>query len=132
MSAPRTAQVTMEFTILVGLAFLFLLGMLVAVQSYAASYRASLEAEELGQWVAVLRRELLLAASVRDGYTREVQLPSTIKGTSYTINNTDGSVTLTLTDGRSATQLTPDYTGSFHPGTNTIRKRQGIITVTPS
>lgn len=125
----RRAQITVEFTLMMGFAFIFLIGLLIVVQSYASAYRETLEAEELAHWTDFLQRELLLAASVQDGYTRHFELPLNIKGQSYVVNNTEPGIALVLADGRSHARRTPAYTGTFGPGDNTLRKEGGIISV---
>ncbi|RME30976.1 hypothetical protein D6789_04085 [Candidatus Woesearchaeota archaeon] len=121
------AQITLEFTLMLGLAMTFLIVILLIVNSYAGAYRSTLQEEELQEWTGFLKRELLLAASVRDGYTRHFSLPARIQGQLYTVNNTGAGIAVILDDGRMHSTTTPAFVGTFGPGDNTLKKRGGVL-----
>jgi hypothetical protein len=129
-SPDRQAQIAMEFLFMVMLAFIFLIVILLIAYAYfhqAAEERRAAAVQDLA---LLLKRELLVAATVEDGYRRNVTLPSTVDGLSYTVSLSETTLTVTLADGKSGSTIIPEVTsGTFLPGENALRKNDDAITI---
>lgn len=112
----------MAFAIVVSMLFLSASGGLLAERSEDWRTR---ELNEIGY---LIQDELILAAQVTDGYTREFFLPEKAGRFPYAL--TSGTSTVTLTSGQTILTFDiPAILGTVHKGTVTISK-QGNITVT--
>ncbi len=122
-------QVALEFAFMVMLAFIFLAVVLIITAAYLEQAQDEKVLATLQQEGRALQEELLLAASVPDGYQRNLTLPAQLNGYDYTISNTEQTLTLTI-EGSVLNENIPPVTGSFTKGANTIRKRNGELFIT--
>jgi hypothetical protein len=115
--------ILLVFAVLVGTIYLFLTG---ALASDEGARQHLLAVDDLGYRI---QDELLLAATMRDGYERMFVLPPSVSRFTYSVTS-DGT-SITLHSGRiERTYPTPTFSGTFALGNNTISKR-GAITVVP-
>ena len=124
----RRAQVTIEFSFMVMLAFIFFAIALVVIGFYIQKTSHEQGIALLQDEAARLQQELLLASSVEDGYERNISIPLNLNGLQYSISNTNNMLTLSLADGTTYNKEIPPVVGTFwQPGINTICKTNGTI-----
>ena len=119
----------MEFMILLAMAIL-LGSMYLAVTGqlfFATSEEQRVTAlNDIGYMV---QDELMLAATLDDGYARNFTIP--LKADRFTYNLTNDATSLTLTSGvATVTYPLPQIAGNLAQGRNAISKN-GVLTVTP-
>lgn len=125
-------QIALEFSFVVGFSILFFLVALVALAVNMEQARAERGAVALQGMARAIQRELLLAAVVEDGYERRFTIPQRVDGNLFFVANDASTVTLSLADGQSYTELVPEVTGSLAVGENRVRKVGGQILVDQS
>jgi hypothetical protein len=123
------AQIAVEFSFMMMLSFVFLVVGLVIVAFYLEATSKDRVQMLLQDEAVALQQELLLAASVQDGYQRTVAVPDTLDGYPYAIANTGNLVTLTLPDGTNYNKEIPIVTGTLVKGPNRVRKLAGAIII---
>jgi len=117
-------QSATEFVVLIGVLLLFFLGML------ALSFdRTKAINEEKQDRIAVdiltkMQKEIQLASSVSDGYSREFKLPEKIGNNNYVIDLQNNTIVLTVS-GEVYSRKVPGVTGML--GKEGIVKREGGI-----
>ena len=78
------------------------------------------------------KNEIDLAKSAIDGYTRSFNLPSQIKGNSYTIEIIDNrELVVKYLDKEYVLFLPENIVGNINPGANTITKVNGVVNINP-
>jgi hypothetical protein len=125
----RKAQSSMEFFVLVGLAFLASILFVVASVSEVKEFSDQKEFFLVKDLALTLQKEVAIAASVEDGYVRIFNLPDKLNGkVDYftTIMNRTITVNSSITNFPAAI---PDAIGNFTKGNNKIEKINGIIYV---
>jgi uncharacterized protein (UPF0333 family) len=125
------AQVAMEFMILMTLGVAILIILIIAVGSISKNKTDEKTYYELDDFGNSIQQELILAAELEDGYTRIINIPTSINGRKYNI--TTGSA------GDYAGYLNIDYmtttiyypipvvNGTLQKGYNKIRKENGSV-----
>lgn len=121
------AQISMEFFILVGLALLIAIAFEIASLDQLKDFRDQKESEAVKDVALKIQRELLLAATVEDGYVRVFELPDRLDSTinySLTILNS----TLFVQSKNSFYSVAiPKVAGNLSRGINNINKTGGVI-----
>lgn len=121
------AQVAIEFLLIALAATFILVGLLTVLLHTQGDALSDADAQALSNAADVVQQELLLAAQVRDGYSRTVTLPIA-RYQDYSTTHTNTTVTLSSGD-RSYTRDTPPYIGTIDGYTMTITKDQGVIRI---
>ena len=121
------AQVSSEFFIFIGLAFLAAIAFEIAALDQLRDFRMQKESDAVKDLALKLQREILLAASVEDGYVREFRIPAQLDNNiNYTI--TTINFTLTVESKNSVyTASIPNSMGNLSIGANRINKTGGVI-----
>ena len=89
MPKKNNAQFSIEFIVLIAFMFLVFLGFISAVTSRIIEAKEN-ERQQIAEDIAALaRNEIDIAKSMVDGYARNFNLPTKIKGNSYTIEIID-------------------------------------------
>ena len=120
------AQASAEFFIFIGLAFL------IAVAFELASIKelngiSQQRENEIARDVGLkIQREMLIAASVEDGYSRHFELPEIIGNINYTVSKQNSTITVESKKGYFIIPI-PSAVGSISKGTNIINKTGGVI-----
>jgi hypothetical protein len=121
-------QFIMEFMILLAVGIL-LGAMYLAVSNELFSAKSEEQRiEALNDIGYQVQDELLLAASVLDGYERNFTLPTLADRFDYTLTNDETSLTL-ASGPASVTYPLPEVTGTFQKGRNVLRKDGGLTVV---
>ena len=118
-------QLALEFIIMT--AFAVIIGMAFLTLTYD-TLSDSVERERIlamNEMGYMLQDELILAASVRDGYTRNITIPDRLGRFAYQMNSFEGGLTLTSGPVK-ITYPVPVVAGTFVMGPNVITKDGGI------
>jgi len=122
------AQFAIEFVVLMAFMFLIFLGFISVITSKIIEAK---ENERLGiaEDIATLaNNEIELAKSASNGYSRNFNLPSKIKGNSYNIEIIDDrELVVIYLDKEYVLFLQENIQGNINPGINAIRKENGVV-----
>ncbi len=122
------AQMNVEFIFMLGLGLLIAIAFSIIISDYmsmAVSRKADSEAFDLGRSIV---QEFLVAQEVRDGYTRNLEIPSRLQGFDIYIADANSTIILNYS-GRSLQFIVPAYQGELKTGKNLITKADGVICV---
>ncbi len=126
----RAAQIAVEFSFMVMLAFVFFAVVLILVAAYLRYTSRQTGLAALQDEASSLQQELLLASNVQDGYRRTILIPDELDGRPYSIANDASLLTLSFDDGTTYSRDIPPVSGSFAIGSDTIRTLGGSIIIT--
>lgn len=87
----RRAQTAIEFLVLVGFMLFIFTAFFLVIQERTASAKRQQYYTELSSIGDLLVQEVRLAQQVRNGYRREITLPSTVAGVQYNITLNDSA-----------------------------------------
>jgi len=122
------AQFAIEFIVLMAFMFLIFLGFIAVITSKVLEAK---ENERLGiaeDIAALVKNEIDLAKSASDGYNRNFNLPSKIKGNSYSINIIGNrELVVNYTDKEYVSFLPEKVCGYIEVSNNEINKENGIV-----
>ena len=120
------AQIGAEFFVLVGLAFLVAIAFEIASLSQLNDFRNQKEGEAVKDLALKLQKELLIAATVEDGYIRTFQIPGTLDTINYSLNIQNSTLEVQSKNSYYIVRI-PIVIGNVSKGTNTINKTGGVI-----
>ena len=120
------AQIGAEFFVLVGLAFLVAIAFEIASLSQLNDFRIQKEGEAVKDLALKLQKELLIAATVEDGYIRTFQIPGTLDTINYSLNIQNSTLEVQSKNSYYIVRI-PIVIGNVSKGTNTINKTGGVI-----
>jgi len=120
------AQVSIEFFIFIGLAFLIAIGFQIASLDQLKDFRQKNEDETVKDIALRLQRELLIASSVEDGYFRTFNMPDAVNRFNYTLNTQNSTLIVESKNSFYSIKL-PKATGNFSKGANSVNKSGGVI-----
>lgn len=126
MGKQLKAQVSMEFVFLVGLAFMVMIVFLSSTRSEFDELRWEEERSLVDDVCIMVQQELIIAANVKDGYSRTIYIPEDLEGLNYTIKITN-EVLLTYSDEYECVQNIPIVIGDMAKGNLTITKTNGTL-----
>ena len=120
------AQISAEFFVLLGLAFLIALAFELASIDQLNDFRARKESESVKDLALKLQKELLIAANVEDGYVRIFTIPDELNNINYSLTTQNSTITVQSKNSLYIVAM-PKAVGSINKGTNTINKTGGVI-----
>ena len=120
------AQVSAEFFVLVGLAFLIAIAFEVASLNQLNDFRNQKENEAVKDLALKLQKELLIAATVEDGYVRTFVLPDKLDNINYSIVTQNSTITVQSKNSLFIVSI-PTSIGEVSKGDNKINKTGGVI-----
>ncbi len=120
------AQISAEFIIFVGLAFLITIAFVVISLDQLNDFRIKKEDEAVKDLTLKLQRELLLAATVEDGYIRTFTIPNKLERVNYSITMQNSTMTVESKNSLYIVAI-PNSVGNINKGTNNINKTGGVI-----
>lgn len=85
------SQVSVELVVLFGFMMLVLMGFIYVVASRVVEAQQAKERAQIDDLGKTLESEIKLAASVANGYRREIDIPYTVGGLSYDITFSDAA-----------------------------------------
>ena len=116
----------MEFVFLIGLAFTTMIIFIASTQSEYTSLISEEEMTLVKDLCAMVQRELVLASSVQDGYSRTFNVPDDLEGMNYNIELMNNTVHV-YTDELEYLLNIPIVNGTIQKGDNRIRKTDGVV-----
>lgn len=121
-----SAQISAEFFVLLGLGLLIAIAFEVASLDQLKDFRLQKENEAVRDLALKLQKELLIAASVEDGYVRFFKIPDNLDTINYSITTTNASIVVKSKNGFYIVTI-PLIIGNISKGLNVINKTGGII-----
>jgi hypothetical protein len=123
------AQVSTEFFIFVGMAFLVALAFELASLNQLNDFKRSNEESSVKDFAIKLQKEVFIASYVEDGYSREFEIPQDLNGIGFYVTITNS--TFLAVESKNSIYLVPipSVVGNFSKGTNKIEKTGGTIFV---
>lgn len=120
------AQISAEFFVMVGLAFLIAIAFEIASLDHLNDFRAQKESEAVKDLAVKLQKEVLIATAVEDGYVRIFSVPEKLDTINYTLAMQNYTLIVESKKGFYLVSL-PRAVGNFTKGTNKINKTGGVI-----
>lgn len=120
------AQVSAEFFIFLGLAFLVALAFEIASLDQLNDFRLKKENEAVNDLALKLQQELIVASTVEDGYAREFRIPDNIDNMNYSLSTQNLTITV---ESKNSIRIVPipKVVGNVSKGMNKINKTGGVI-----
>ena len=122
----KKSQVSAEFFVFLGMAFLIAVGFEISSLSKIKDLSESTEQESLKDLALSIQTELTIASNVEDGYHRRFTIPDKIGSINYSIYLSNNTLSLQSKNGLVFLKV-PTFTGSMSKGTNNINKTGGVI-----
>ena len=120
------AQISAEFFVFLGLAFIIAVAFEIASVKQLNDFRIQKENDAVKDLALKLQKELLIAANVEDGYVRSFEIPDKLDSIDYSL--TTQNSTITVRSGNSFYLVAvPKVFGNVSKGTNKINKTGGVI-----
>lgn len=120
------AQMSTEFFILMGLAFLIAIAFELVSLDQLTDFRIKNENDAVKDLALKLQKELIIAANVEDGYVRVFQVPSKLASIDYSLETMNSTITVQSKNALYIVTI-PKTIGNVSKGINTINKTSGII-----
>ena len=120
------AQVSTEFFIFLGLAFLIALSFEIVSLGQLNDFRIQKENEAVKDLAIKFQKELLVAATVEDGYVRIFNVPNKLDSINYSVITQNSTITVQSQNSIYIVAI-PAVTGAVGKGTNIINKTGGVI-----
>ncbi len=120
------SQISAEFFIFIGLAFLISIAFAAASLEQLNDFRAKKDEEAVKDLALKLQKELITASAVEDGYVRVFELPDKLDGINYSLTTKNSTITVESKNSLYVASI-PNAIGNFSKGINTINKTGGVI-----
>ena len=123
------AQVSAEFFLFIGMAFIIAIAFSMTSLDHINDFRIRKEGEEVKDVALKLQKELLIAASVEDGYARIFSIPDKLDDyVNYSVVTQNSTITVESKNSIFTVRI-PNSVGNATKGTNRINKTNGVIYV---
>ena len=123
------SQVSFEFLMLVGMAFIVSLVFSALSLKDLNSFKVQNENDAVKDLALKLQQETIIAAGVEDGYVRDFSIPDKLDSINYSLNVYNSSLIIVQSKNGFYLVQIPRIDGSFAKGTNRINKTNGVIYV---
>jgi hypothetical protein len=120
------SQISFEFFIFVGLAFLIAIAFALASLDQLQDFRLEKENEAVKDIALKLQKEAFIAASVEDGYVRIFEMPDQVDSINYSLTTLNSTITVMSKNSIYIVSI-PKSIGNVTKGTNKINKTGGVI-----
>ena len=120
------AQISAEFFVFLGLAFLIAIAFEIASLDQLNDFRKQKESELVRDLALKLQKEVLLAANVEDGYVRVFQIPDKLDNIDYFLTVQNYTINIQSKNSFYILQI-PRAIGNLTKGPNVINKTGGVI-----
>lgn len=121
------AQISAEFFIFMGLAFLIAIAFELASLDQLNEFRIQKENEVVKDLALKLQQELLIAATVEDGYVRIFEIPDKLDSINYSLTTLNNHTITVQSKNSLYIVAIPKAIGNASKGTNIINKTGGVI-----
>ena len=123
------SQISSEFFVFLGLAFLIAIAFEIASLEQLNDFRIQKESEAVKDLALKLQKELLVAAVVEDGYVRIFEIPDKLDSINYSLTTKNNTISVQSKNAFYIVSI-PRAIGLVGKGTNTINKTNGVIYIT--
>ncbi len=124
------AQSSVEFMIITGFVLFFFVAFLVSIALSSSDRLYERQMLTIQQVARMVQEETAFAHATVDGYSRTFELPLQIVNLDYELDVVDGRLYVHTLDGSQALSvLVKNVTGTFVPGTNVLRRSNGLVYV---
>lgn len=123
------AQISAEFFVFLGLAFLVAIAFEIASLEQLNDIRIQKENEAVKDVALKLQKELLIAATVEDGYVRVFEIPDALDRTNYSLTTLNSTINVKSKNSFYIVAI-PKVVGKVGKGANVINKTGGVIYIT--
>lgn len=120
------AQVSAEFFVFLGLAFLIAIAFEIASLDQLNDFRIQKESDAVKDVALKLQKELFVAANVEDGYVRTFIIPDQLDRINYSLATQNSTITAESKNGFYIVSI-PKAVGNVSKGIITINKTGGVI-----
>ena len=120
------AQISSEFFIFVGLAFLIAIAFSLVSLNQLQDFRIENENEAVKDIALKLQKEIFIAASVEDGYVRVFKIPDKLENIDYFLTVQNNTINIQSKNSFYILPI-PKTIGNLTKGTNIINKTGGVI-----
>lgn len=120
------AQVSAEFFMFVGMAFIIAIAFSMASLDQLNDFRLQKEDEAVKDLALKLQKELLIAATVEDGYVRTFTVPNDLDNINYSLITKNLTVSVQSKNSIFTVSI-PNSIGNISKGVITINKTGGMI-----
>ena len=120
------AQLSAEFLVFLGIAFLIAIAFIIASLEQLKDFRLQKESEAVKDLALKLQREVLIAANVEDGYVRVFQIPSKLENVDYTLAIQNSTIIVQSKNSAYIVSIL-NAIGNVSKGINIINKTSGVI-----
>ena len=126
MKEQKKSQISIEFFIFLGLAFLIALAFEIASLDQLNDFRIQKESEAVKDLALKLQKELLTAATVEEGYVRTFEIPNKLDNINYSLTTKNYTITVQSKNSLYIVSI-PRAIGNVSKGINIINKTGGVI-----
>ena len=120
------AQISAEFFVFLGLAFLIAIAFEIASLEQLKDFRIQKESEAVKDIALKLQKEMFVATAVEDGYRRTFKIPSTLDGINYSLTTLNSTITVQSKNTIYLVSI-PKSVGNASKGNNMLNKTGGVI-----
>ena len=120
------AQISAEFFVFLGLAFLIAIAFEIASLEQLKDFRIQKESEAVKDIALKLQKEMFVATAVEDGYRRTFKIPSTLDGINYSLTTLNSTITVQSKNTIYLVSI-PKSVGNVSKGNNMLNKTGGVI-----
>lgn len=113
-------QAAFEFIVLIALAMLLLMVLIIIGTALGTTKLEEQRDKAFYDFGNSLQQEILLSTTVHPGYEKDITIPDSISRFNFEITTQTNSFTITSAE-KDYTFRTPELTGTFTKGQNTIR-----------
>ena len=120
------AQISAEFFVFLGLAFIIAIAFEIASLDQLNDFRIQKESEAVKDLALKLQKEAIIAATVEDGYVRIFETPDKLDNINYSLTTKNYTISVQSKNAFYILSI-PGAIGNFTKGTNKINKTGGVI-----
>ena len=120
------AQVSAEFFVLLGLAFLITITFEIASLDQLNDFRNQKETQSVKDLGLKLQKEVVLASIVEDGYVRTFEVPDKLENIDYSLITLNSTVIIQSKNVLFTVSI-PTSVGNLSKGTNIVNKTGDVI-----
>ena len=120
------AQVSAEFYVFLGLAFLIAISFEIASLDQLNDFRIQKESEAVKDMTLKLQKEAIIAANVEDGYVRVFEIPDKLDSINYSLTTKNYTISVQSENAFYILSI-PRAIGNFSKGVNKINKTGGVV-----
>jgi uncharacterized protein (UPF0333 family) len=127
----KKAQIAIEYLFLVAFSVTFFIVLMYGLLQVSSSKTTEKSFAELDDFARSIQQEIILAATVQNGYERTIVVPSTFNNKAFSVtilNETRNDMLLEFSlEGNTFYYRIPDVQGTISSGTVQIEKKNDVV-----